>query len=83
MEEKAAGSGEARISGALLLREDGLVFSESKTFNDLGTMHPKKPSRQMVRGLRSPGERSQSKKQILEKFFCTFAAGLLKHILGH
>lgn len=75
--------GKARISGALLLRGGDLVFSESEAFNDLGTMHPQKPSRQMGRGLRRPGERSQSKTQILEKFFCTVAAELLKHILGH
>lgn len=49
------GWGEARISGVLLLREDGLVFSESETFNSLGTMHPQKPSRQMGRSLGSPG----------------------------
>lgn len=67
--ESGGVGGEARISGALLLKEDGLVFSESETFNGLGTMHPQKPSRQMGRGLESPRERSQSKKQILEKFF--------------
>lgn len=83
-EEKAVGwVGGVRISGPLLLREDGLVFSESETFSDLGTMHPQKPSRQTGRGLGSPGERSQSKKQILEKFFCTVPVGLLKHTLGH
>lgn len=77
------GRGEARISGALLLREDGPISSESETFNDLGRMYPQKPSRQMGRGLGSPRERSHSKKQILKKFFCTVAARLLKHILGH
>lgn len=34
------GRGEARISGALLLREDGPISSESETFNDLGTIAP-------------------------------------------